>query len=513
MKSRSKLVLCLAVAFGLAATGIAPAFASSHREAPLAAADPQIDATDLYAFVSPDAPDTVTLISNWIPFESPSGGPNFYPWAENTKYDINIDNNGDAKPDITYRWIFTSHYKNKDTFLYNTGPVNDLNDPNLNFTQTYTLQRIAGGQTQTLLSDAPVAPSDVGAASMPDYKKLRDQAIVPFGGGKAKSYAGQADDPFFLDLRVFDLLYGANLKEAGADTLDGFNVNVLALQVPKTDLVAGGDATANPIFGTWTTAERPSTTVLAADGTKKSSGPDVQVARLGNPLVNEVVVPVQFKDYFNGSQPSGDAVFLPKVQDPELPHVIEKVYKIPAPPTPRNDLVSVFLTGVDKLNKPPNVVPSEELRLNTSIAPSSNPNRLGVIGGDNAGYPNGRRLADDIIDIDLRVVEGVLTGAKGQAASLGDGVDANDVPFGTSFPYVALPHSGSDAKAKAASASTSGTPKGSAATGLGETRRTGTSTPVLPWVAAGLGAALVAGGLVTRRRRTPATDPAPRDRA
>ena len=502
MKSRSKLVLCLAVAFGLAATGIAPAFASSHREAPLAAADPQIDATDMYAFVSPDAPDTVTLISNWIPFESPAGGPNFYPWAENTKYDINIDNNGDAKPDITYQWTFASHYVNPNTFLYNTGPVNSLDDPNLNFTQTYDLLRIAGGQSQTLLKDAAVAPSDVGAASMPDYGKLRDQAVVPFASGKGKSFTGQSDDPFFLDLRVFDLLYGANLKEAGADTLDGYNVNVLALQVPKTDLVAGGDATANPIIGTWTTAERPSTTVLAADGTTKSSGPDVQVARLGNPLVNEVVVPVQFKDYFNGSSPDGDAAYLPKVQDPELPKVIEKVYKIPAPAAPRDDLVSVFLTGVDKLNKPANVKPAEELRLNTSIAPSSNPNRLGVIAGDNAGYPNGRRLADDIIDIDLRVVEGVLKGAKGQAASLGDGVDSNDVPFGTSFPYVALPHSGSTASAKATSTSATGTPKGGAATGLGETRRTSSSTPVLPWVAATVGAALVAGGLVTRRRRT-----------
>ena len=322
MTRKCRLLLFAALAAGLTMMSVVPASASSHREAPLAAADPQIDATDLYAFVSPDAPDTVTLISNWIPFESPAGGPNFYPWAENTKYDVNIDNNGDTKPDITYRWTFTNHYKSKDTFLYNTGPVNSLSDPTLNFTQTYNLERIAGGQSQTLLSNVPSAPSDVGAASMPDYGKLRDQAIAPFNGGKGKSFTGQADDPFFLDLRVFDLLYGANLKEAGADTLDGFNVNVLALQVPKTDLAAGGDATANSIIGVWTTAERPSMTVQAADGTKKLSGADVQVARLGSPLVNEVVVPVGFKDFFNGSQPSGDAAYLPKVVDPELPKVI-----------------------------------------------------------------------------------------------------------------------------------------------------------------------------------------------
>src|SRR5438067_9690123 len=150
--------LAAGVAIGpLGGLGPVASHASSHREAPLAAADPQIDATDLYAFVSPDAPDTVTLISNWIPFESPAGGPNFYPWAENTKYDVNIDNNGDTKPDITYRWTFTTHYKSKDTFLYNTGPVNSLSDPTLNFTQTYNLERIAGGTDDVLLRDAPVA--------------------------------------------------------------------------------------------------------------------------------------------------------------------------------------------------------------------------------------------------------------------------------------------------------------------------------------------------------------------
>src|SRR5438128_438548 len=459
MTIRRKLLLCVVLAATFAGLGAAPTFASSHREAPLAGSDPQIDATDLYAFVSPDAPDTVTLISNWIPFESPAGGPNFYPWAENTKYDINVDSNGDAKPDVTYRWTFTNHYKSKDTFLYNTGPVSDINDPNLNFTQTYNLERIAGGASQLVVSNAPVAPSYVGAASMPDYQKLHDQAIVPLAGGKGKAFTGQADDPFFLDLRVFDLLYGANLKEAGADTLDGFNVNVMAVQVPKSDLAGGGDANANPIIGVWTTAERPSISTQASNGSRTLSGPDVQVARLGNPLVNEVVVPVGFKDLFNASKPENDAAYLPKVQDPELPHVIEKVYKIPAPATPRDDLVSVFLTGVKDLNQPAGVKPSEELRLNMSIAPTANPNRLGVVGGDKAGYPNGRRLADDIIDIDLRVVEGVLTGAKGQAAQLGDGVDKNDVAFVASFPYVALPHSGSTSRAKAALATTTRTPK------------------------------------------------------
>src|SRR5947209_16499924 len=262
MKNRRLFVSAtLAVVVGLATLGVTPAQASSHREAPLTAADPQIDATDMYAFVSPDAPDTVTLISNWIPFESATGGPNFYPWAENTQYDVNIDNVGDAKAHITYRWTFTNHYKHPETFLYNTGPVADLNDPNLNFTQTYTLERIVDGKSQVVVPNGVSAPSDVGPASMPDYGKLRNQAVIPFAGGAGKSFAGQGDDPFFVDLRVFDLLFGTNLKEVGSDSLSGYNVNALAIQVPKSDLAQGGDPAKNPIVGIWTTAERPSMTV------------------------------------------------------------------------------------------------------------------------------------------------------------------------------------------------------------------------------------------------------------
>ena len=487
----------LAAVVGVAGLGVTPAQASSHREAPLTAADPQIDSTDLYAFVSPDAPDTVTLISNWIPFESSTGGPNFYPWAENTQYDINIDNVGDAKPHITYRWTFTNHYKHPDTFLYNTGPVNDLNDPNLNLTQSYTLERIVNGQSQAVVSNGVSAPSDAGPASMPDYGKLRGQAITNFAGGTGKSYAGQADDPFFLDLRVFDLLYGTNLKETGNDSLTGYNINALAIQVPKSDLAQGGDPTKNPVVGVWTTAQRPSMSVTGADGSKRLTGPMVQVSRLGSPLVNEVVVPVGKKDFFSASKPSGDGVFLPAVQDPEVPHLIQKIYGIPAPATPRDDLVSVFLTGVDGLNKPANVTPSEQLRLNMSIPPTANPNRLGVIAGDKAGYPNGRRLADDIVTIDLRVLEGVLRGATGKAAQLTDGVDANDVPFGTSFPYLALPHSPSAATGKTVAAT--GTPKGGAGTGAGGTA-SGSGTPVLPWAAAAAGVGLLGLGIVSRRR-------------
>ncbi len=404
--------------------------ASSHREAPLISADPQADNTDLYAFVSPDAPDTVTIVSNWIPFEEPAGGPNFYAFGTGVHYDVRIDNDGDAHADVVYRWTFKNHWRNTETFLYNTGPVTSLDDPDLNFSQTYDVKRInVGGSTKTIVDDAVAVPSRVGDASMPDYADLRTEGIVE--AGASSYFAGQADDPFFADLRVFNLLYGGDMSETGDDTLAGFNVNALALQVPKARLAKNGNAEGNPIVGIWSTASR-----------RAPGGTWVQVSRLGMPLVNEVVIPAGKKDKWNASKPSDDGQFLPYVTDPELARLIEAVYGVPAPATPRNDLVSVFLTGVDGLNMPDNVTPSEELRLNMSIDPcTTGCSTLGVIGGDNAGFPNGRRLSDDVLDVAIQVVEGVLVG---QDTGLGDAVDANDESFKSSFPYLALPESGSD---------------------------------------------------------------------
>ncbi|PKV83284.1 DUF4331 domain-containing protein [Streptomyces sp. TLI_146] len=420
---------------GLAAAAIpalrpGAATASSHREAPLISGQPQYDNTDVYAFVSPDRPDTTTLIANWTPFEEPAGGPNFYPFADDAQHDIHIDSDGDGQGDLLYRWTFRNHTKNGNTFLYNTGPVTSLDDPDLNFTQTYDIellklkdQKVVS--TTKLAQGLPVAPSHVGKASMPDYGVLRSQAVRQLPGGTT-AFAGQADDPFFLDLRVFDLLYGGNLSEVGKDTLKGYNVNTIALQVPTAQL---RQSKQQPVIGIWSTTQR-----------KNASGGWSQVSRLGMPLVNEVVVPLKDKDKFNASAPWNDADFLPYVTQPELPGLIESIYKIKAPAQPRNDLVSAFLTGVKDLNQPPNVRPAEMIRLNTAIAPSSSPKRLGVLDGDTAGYPNGRRLTDDVVDISLQVVEGELTGAKND---LGDAVNANDAAFGKSFPYVALPASGS----------------------------------------------------------------------
>jgi hypothetical protein len=437
-----------------------PADASSHREAPLVSADPTIDNTDTYAFVSPDTKDTVTLVANWVPFEEPAGGPNFYPFATDAQYDINIDSNGDAKPDLTYRWTFTSSYRNPNTFLYNTGPVTSLDDPDLNFRQTYKLEVVSGGQSRVLADKVPVAPSNVGVKSMPDYLALRTQTLKTLPGG-LKTFAGQADDPFFLDLRVFDLLYGGDLSEVGKDTLAGKNVNSVVLQVPAKDLALKGDPKRNPVIGVWSTTQRRSARMLSptdGSGRQMPFGSWSQVSRLGSPLVNEVVIPVGQKDRFNASTPANDAQFLKYVQDPELARLIQAIYKIPAPKIPRNDLVAVFLTGVSKanlgvdlnahsLNKdadPAKLAPSEQLRLNMSIPPTASPNRLGVVGGDLAGFPNGRRLGDDVVDIEIQAVEGVLLpNAPAAVKGLGDKVDGTDVRFRGWFPYVGLPTPGS----------------------------------------------------------------------
>jgi Domain of unknown function (DUF4331) len=474
--------------------GLVPdrATASSHREAPLISGQPQYDNTDLYAFVSPDRPDTTTLVANWLPFEDPAGGPNFYKFATDARYNINVDNDGDSRPDITFRWTFNDRYRSRDTFLYNTGPVTSLTDPDLNFLQTYDLTVIEGTHQRTIARNVPVAPSNVGQASMPDYRTLRQQALHPLTGGAGgwgnggQVFAGQADDPFFLDLRVFDLLYGGNLSEVGDDTLRGYNVQSVALQVPSKMLTPK-----QPIAGIWSDTQR-----------RTASGWYTQVSRLGMPLVNEVVVPLKDKDRFNASVPLNDGQFGQYVTDPELPKVIKKVYKIPAPATPRNDLVQVFLTGVPGLNRPSNIRPAEMLRLNTAIAPAKEPKRLGVLAGDQAGFPNGRRLTDDVVDASLQVVEGKLLGAK---TDLGDGVDANDTAFGASFPYLALPGSGS-------SAGSNPSVKGSAtrtttqldAGKVADEEPARDSSPILPMIAIGAGAAFLGSGgtLWWKRRRT-----------
>jgi hypothetical protein len=447
------VVVALATLTGAAALAPIVGNASSHREAPLISNDPQADNTDVYAFASPDAPSKVTLISNWVPFEEPAGGPNFYPFSESARYDIKVDNDADGVADVVYRWNFKDHYRDPGTFLYNTGPVTSLDDENLNFFQTYDLWRIGPRGSKNLVNNGIAAPSHVGRASMPNYAQLRDEAIERFG--KSKTFAGQADDPFFLDLRIFDLLYGGDFSETGDDTLAGFNVNTIALQVPKAELAKGGNVGRNPVIGVWSSTSRRKTTVLQGDGTPARRGDLKQVSRLGMPLVNEVIIPVGRKDEWNASKPRNDRQFRRYYNDPIVPKVVNAVYDLDIPDSnpdaegvQRADLIQVFLTGIpDLTRRAGDVTPSDELRLNMSIAPCergdcADYSALGVIGGDIAGFPNGRRLADDVVDVALQVMEGELLGMPND---LSDGVSANDVGFQNSFPYVALPHAGSEA--------------------------------------------------------------------
>ena len=473
-----KNLLAAILMLGMFATAIpAETFAASHREAPQISGDPKADATDVYAFVSPDKKDTVTLIANYVPFQEPAGGPNFYGLADDVLYEIKIDNDGDALEDIAYQFKFKTTIKNKKTFLYNTGAIGVLGDATQNMSQTYTLTRVdyakAGKgkgkgerkMTSTVLgSNLMVPPSNIGPKSTPQYKKLRDAAVKTVGDTKV--FAGQSDDPFFVDLGgIFDLLTIRKLPGndgGGVDGLKGYSVQSLALQIPIKNLTKNGDkptdiANGDSVIGVWTTASRQSVRVMES-GKNKNSGDWVQVSRLGAPLVNEVVIPLGDKDLWNGSKPSADVQFANYVTDPELGGLLKALYGIKVPPQgafgtdkARDDLVAIFLTGIKGLTQPTKVTPSEQLRLNVAVPVTAKPNSIGVVGGDNQGYPNGRRLADDVVDISLKAVAGAAYPLfhpsftpDPLAAQLGDGVDKNDKSFGSSFPYLALPESGFD---------------------------------------------------------------------
>jgi hypothetical protein len=442
-------VIGLAAIF-VVALALMPGQASSHREAPLLAMDPTADNTDVYAFVSPDEPDKVTLIANFIPFQKPDGGPNFFSFDPNVVYEIHIDNNGDAVEDITYQWRFTTEVRNPATFLYNTGVVSTLDDPDLNVRQFYRLTRVDGprrtGAVTELSGRLPVPPPNIGPRSTPGYGAIGGG--VQQLAGNIRVFAGQRDEGFYVDLGIFDLLgVGSGQIE---DSTAGFNVSSLAIQVPKSALARGGTTPTsasdpNAVIGVWSTASRPATRTLTP-GAQTHSGALVQVSRLGNPLVNEAVIDLARKDAFNAIEPTSDAVALDRVTDPEVPKLLKAIFNVDSPPAPRNDLVTIFLTGIPGLNQPANVRAAEMLRLNMAIPPTASPNRMGVLGGDLAGFPNGRRVGDDVLDIVLQAAAGAtpLTPAylRSPNNQLGDGVDKNDLPYLTVFPYLAIPHAG-----------------------------------------------------------------------
>jgi hypothetical protein len=467
-RSRTGVALALGLAAALTLSMFATSDASSHREAPLIMEDPVADNTDVYAFVSHDRPDTTTLISNFVPVQEPGGGPNYFRFGEDVLYEIKVDSTGDAQPDVTYEFRFRNDIQDPNNYLYALGPISSLDDPNYNFRQTMTVFEVRDGERTQIAGDLTLPPANVGPRSTPDYEALAAQGVHDIGDGM-RVFAGQRDDGFYADiasifdlggLRPFNEAHAIPLPAAdGIDTLSGYNVHSIALQVPTARLLASSE---QPIIGVWSTASRRrvQTYVRSSGAQPISRGRWVQVSRLGNPLVNEVVVPLGVKDTFNALKPAQDAdVFpnvdapplstegpIPLVTDPILGAQIEALYGLELPPAPRNDLVSVFLTGVEGLNQPPDVRPAEVLRLNTSIAPTAEPNRLGVLAGDNAGFPNGRRVGDDVVDISLRAVAGVLVDGFNRSPNneLTDGVMSNDVPYLGTFPYLGTPHQGYD---------------------------------------------------------------------
>lgn len=425
-KSRVTKKLALgAAAAAIAAAGVAAAVvgprpdtgtASSHREAPLISEDPSADNTDLYAFRSPDRPDTVTIISNWIPAEDPAAGPNYYTFSPSARYNVYIDRNGDARPDIIYRFRFRRTAGA--AFLGNTA-------------QPYTVTRLVNGRA-SVFAQGVTPPNNIGPRSTPNYRELAARGVVEVGG--TRIFAGQRDDPFFGDIgAIFDQLAirrGTGAQGGGKDFFAGYAVHSIALQIPIAELNAEEST-----VGVWSSTDRRNVTV----GGRVRTG-WTQVSRIGNPLVNEVVVPTPSKDLWNRSQPANDRQFAGPVLTPVLARLMNQLYDLNAPETDRDDLVAVFGTGIRGLNYTGPTV-ADMLRLNYSIpvTPRENVNRLGVIAGDNGGFPNGRRLEDDVIDIAERVMAGFL---KGNRVELGDGVDAGDVGSLGFFPYVADPRSG-----------------------------------------------------------------------
>jgi hypothetical protein len=440
---------------------------SSHREAPNILLDPAADNTDTYAFTAKDAPGSITVVADWIPGEVPANGPNFFRFDDKADYYVNFDNTGDGKADIRYLFKFKTKVRNENSFLYALPGTQGFGDPKLNVIQRYkivreTFKRRPGRRTRvrkrTIARGLPVAPQDIGPKTFPNYGNFVGAAIRNLPGG-GKVFAGSRDDPFFVDLgATFDAInvrLGTGNEGKGKDDLSGFSTSAVVLQLPESKVtkdhraVASADAD-NAVVGVWSTTERQRVDVRrrGRPGHRRlrASRRDVQVSRLGNPLVNEVVIPLGKKDQFNRTKPNRDAALYGKyVVKPELAAVLNALFNVGAPTTGRTDIVQALLQGIPGLNQhkgiegPPAV---DTIKLNLGVPPASGAeNRFGVIGGDNAGFPNGRRLGDDVVDIELQVIAGFL---KGNKVPLGDGVDRNDKPFLSTFPYLAAPTSGFD---------------------------------------------------------------------
>jgi hypothetical protein len=516
--------LTLVAALAAVAVAVPLGIGSSHREAPLTALDPTADETDVYAFTAKNDPATsrdeesrLTVVANWIPFEDPAGGPNFYRFDDRARYYINIDNDGDGEADVRYRFKFETKTKNPESFLYAAPQVTSLDDEHLNVTQTYDIERLTDGRAHDsrkgnrrsrghhrkgghrgerrrgkhrrnvrrsdnprevrIAEDFPVAPNNVGPKTMPDYNSLADEAIRnidEFRGGLGKVFVGQRDDPFFVDLgATFD---GINLEDRGTfpgdhgggkDDLAGYSVHSIVLQIPEEEITRDGEEVDGPnddeaVVGVWASTERRKLQVTDSgqdhggsngrhrsgddDDAHRGGGDFTQVSRLANPLVNEVIIPLGKKDEWNRQSPEDDEEFVRYFESPELARLLNALFSLGVQENERADIVLALLQGVPGLNRQTGDK-VDTLKINLGVPPADTPNRFGVLATppDPAGFPNGRRLADDVVDIELRVVAGALIGKN---VPLGDGVDTNDKSFSDRFPHVAAPTSGFEAQLK-----------------------------------------------------------------
>ncbi|MBA3408377.1 MAG: DUF4331 domain-containing protein [Solirubrobacterales bacterium] len=442
---------------------------SSHREAPSSTRDPQADWTDVYAFTARDAPNALTIVGNLDPFQLPQGGPNYNSTFDpKARYYINVDNTGDGRVDVRYRFEFKDDLRGTagQGYPHSLPTVDSVNDPDFAFRQRYTVveQRYNGRGRLTsrrTVARNIVVPGNVGPKTMPNYDAVVQSGMGRLRGG-GRVFVGARDDPFFIDLGgAFDsinLCRGTGNEGGCRDDLAGFNVNSIVLQLPEALVTRDRQSVTGPsdssaAVGVWTSTDRQRLQVSNSSSRqtrrsqvrRRSDAGWTQVNRLGNPLVNELVVPLTVKDKFNRTKPHNDKQYGAAVLKPFPAAALNALFGLGIKETGRTDIVQALLTGipgVTQIGSKPAI--ADTLKVNLGVPPSEAENRFGVIGGDNAGFPNGRRLADDAVDITLRVVGGYLVPEDqgGKKLPLGDGVDRNNIDFLSTFPYVAPPQPG-----------------------------------------------------------------------
>src|SRR6266853_636318 len=480
VEKRGKIMKTLKplVALAVALLVLAPSslFASSHREAPITALDRTADITDWYAFVSYDHPDRVTMILNVDPFLEPSNGPNYFPFDPNVLYEMKVDNNHDGEEDITFQFRFNTEIRQPSIFTAYVGgiagipPITSLSGPGaagLSLRQTYTVSMIKNGECTDLAHGQTLyaVPSNVGPLTMPNYQDLFNQGSYDLDDG-VRVFAGTVDDPFYIDLgAAFDSLnfrmgVGGVLSAAedaddthnyAPDAVAGFNVNSIVLEVPITMLTVDGKTHGagekQAVIGTYGETDRQRITIRRLSGAVDGEGGEWrQVNREGNPLINELIIGTGFKDRFSVDEPANDKQFASFFLDPLLAHLFGSL-GIPVAVAPRTDLLPLvqYMAPICPGCGPNDHGPIADLmRLNTGIPPTpiANQKRLGFLAGDVAGFPNGRRLSDDVVDIASRVVAGILADPVKFGTPIGDGVNTNTEGFGTTFPYVMPANSG-----------------------------------------------------------------------